>query len=254
MSFNIRIDTPDDGPNVWANRRELVASTMRFHQADIIGVQEAFRHMTDDLQQRLRGFRWIGVGTSDGRDAGVANPIFWRDSRLELLRWETRWLAPTPEVAGSIGWDGMYPRAVTAAVFRERISGAELHVFNAHLDHRGPRARLESARMLSALVNDLPADARVIVMGDFNCGPDSEPMHELQHSPLRQARESSAYGHYGPSGSFTGFAGPEYTGPLIDHILVTPSLNVQQYAVLPDHTDGRLPSDHFPVLAELTLG
>jgi endonuclease/exonuclease/phosphatase family metal-dependent hydrolase len=254
MSFNIRVDTPSDGPHVWANRRDLVAATMRFHQADLIGVQESYRHMTDDLQHRLRGFRWIGVGTSDGREAGVANPIFWRDSRLELLSWETRWLSPTPEVPGSVGWESMFPRAVTAAIFRERGTGAELHVFNAHFDHHSSPARLESARIISAMVNELPADTRVIVMGDFNCGPDSEPLQELQHSPLRQGRECSEHGHYGPTGSFTGFSGPQYTGPLIDHILVSPALKVQQYAVLPDHADGHLPSDHFPVLAELLMG
>jgi len=254
MTFNIRVDNPDDGPNAWQHRRDLVASTMRFHQADLIGLQESYRHMTDDLQKRLPGFRWVGVGTNDGRDAGVANPIFWRESRLELLRWDTRWLSPTPDVPGSVGWSAMFPRAVTAAVLRDRASGRELHLFNAHLDHRSEAARVESARMIGALVNELPADACIIEMGDFNCGPDSEPMQELQNSPLKQGSECSEHGHYGPSGSFTGFAGPQYLGPLIDHILVSPPLRVQQYGVLPDHQDGRLPSDHFPVLAEVVPG
>jgi endonuclease/exonuclease/phosphatase family metal-dependent hydrolase len=252
MTFNIRVDEPDDGHNAWPHRRDLVAACMRFHQADIIGVQESFRHMTADLQARLPGFRWIGAGTADGRDAGVANPIFWRESRLELLRWDTLWLSETPELPGSIGWDGLFPRTVTRAEFRVR-GGGTLHAFNTHFDHHGRTARIESARLLAGLVNELAADAHVIAMGDFNCAPDSEPLHELQRSPLRQGREASETGHYGPSGSFTGFAGPQYTGPLIDHILVSPSMRVMQYGVLPDHADGRLPSDHFPVLAEIAL-
>lgn len=253
MSFNIRVNVSDDGPNAWSHRRHMVASMIRFHQADVVGVQEAYREMTDDLQQRLPGYRWVGVGSSDGRDAGAANPIFWRESRLDLLHWETRWLAASPEVAGSIGWDARFPRTATIAVLRDKRSNLELHVFNTHFDHVGTRARIESGRMLAAMANDLPTTACTAAMGDFNCGPDDEAITEILKSQLRNARESSLHGAHGPSGSFTGFESLVPKAPPIDHIFVSPSVTVQQYGVLADHFDGRLPSDHFPVLTELIL-
>lgn len=253
MSFNIRVNVSDDGPNAWPHRRDMVASMIRFHQADVIGVQEAYREMTDDLQRRLAGYRWVGVGSSDGRDAGVANPIFWRESRLDLLHWETRWLTPTPEVAGSIGWDARFPRTATIAVLRDRHSNLTLHVFNVHFDHVGTQARIESGRMLAAMANDLPTTACAAAMGDFNCGPEEQPITEILKSQLRNARESSLNGAHGPSGSFTGFDSLVPKTPMIDHMFVSPSVTVQQYGVLADHFDGRLPSDHFPVLAELIL-
>lgn len=42
MTFNIRFPNPGDGFNYWPNRKELVASMIRYHEADLIGVQEAF--------------------------------------------------------------------------------------------------------------------------------------------------------------------------------------------------------------------
>jgi endonuclease/exonuclease/phosphatase family metal-dependent hydrolase len=252
MSFNIRVNTASDGANDWPHRREIAAAAIRFHQADLVGVQEAYRDMAVDVQQRLPGYGYVGAGTSDGRDGGAINALFWRESRLELLRWETIWLSETPQTPGT-GWDAAFPRTATYAVLRERRSGAALHVFNIHLDHEGERAREQSALLLAERVNALPADARVILLGDFNCNQDTAPLRVInQHTKLRNAREISLTGHYGPSGTFTGFAGPQYTGPLIDHIFVR-GLIVQQHGALPDHHDGRLPSDHFPVLAEVLV-
>ena len=36
MTYNILLDNPADGAHTWPNRKELVASVIRFHKADII--------------------------------------------------------------------------------------------------------------------------------------------------------------------------------------------------------------------------
>ena len=41
MSFNIRYNNPNDGEHAWPNRKNRVASVIRFHGADLIGMQEA---------------------------------------------------------------------------------------------------------------------------------------------------------------------------------------------------------------------
>ncbi|MCO6493390.1 MAG: hypothetical protein J5I98_33525, partial [Phaeodactylibacter sp.] len=53
MSFNIRLATPDDGVDYWPNRKEMVASMVRFHEADLVGLQEAMRIQLDDLEKLL---------------------------------------------------------------------------------------------------------------------------------------------------------------------------------------------------------
>lgn len=251
MTYNIRIDSSSDGENAWRYRRDAVASMIRFHQADIVGAQEASFAMIADLQVRLADYRWVGVG-SNGGDSGAADPIFWRESRLELLASETFWLSPTPAVP-STGWDAAFPRTVVYAHLRERETGLEVHVFNTHFDHRGSEARDHSAGVVAERVNRLPPDAHVVFMGDLNTVPNSAPLVTLTDTTrLRDAHELSLTGHFGPENSFMGFRPSRWTGRRIDHILVQ-NVVVQQHGILADEIDGRKPSDHYPVMAEILL-
>ena len=40
ISYNIRYNNPEDGLNVWENRRETVASLLKEENADFVGLQE----------------------------------------------------------------------------------------------------------------------------------------------------------------------------------------------------------------------
>jgi endonuclease/exonuclease/phosphatase family metal-dependent hydrolase len=251
MSFNVRVNTAADGENAWPHRRDLVAATIRFHQTDIAGLQECYHDMAQDLNERLPGYKWTGQGSNGGQD-GAMNPVFWRDSRLELLSEETIWLSDTPDVI-STGWDASTTRVATHVVLRERRTETELHVFSTHFDHRGQQAKVQSALLLANLVSALPADAHVILLGDLNSTPDSEALKTLtQRGGLQDSMMTSLSGHHGPIGTFKGFEANRYSGRRVDYVLVR-NLVVQQHAVLPDHYDGRQPSDHYPVLAEIVI-
>ena len=54
ITFNIRYNNPNDGENAWPNRKDKVASVIQFHQADIVGMQEALLGQIDDLQHLLK--------------------------------------------------------------------------------------------------------------------------------------------------------------------------------------------------------
>jgi endonuclease/exonuclease/phosphatase family metal-dependent hydrolase len=41
ISFNIRYNNPGDGINAWPNPIKMAAGLLRFHDADIFGLQEA---------------------------------------------------------------------------------------------------------------------------------------------------------------------------------------------------------------------
>ena len=49
MTYNVHVDGSRDGDNPWSIRRDLVASVIRFHQADVAGLQEASMGMIGDL-------------------------------------------------------------------------------------------------------------------------------------------------------------------------------------------------------------
>lgn len=248
MTYNVRVQTESDGENDWIHRRDMVTSVLRFHQADILCLQEAYFEMIGDIVQRLPGFAWYGVGSADGKESGACNPVFFRASRFELLHSDTFWLSPTPQTP-SCGWDGAYPRAATCVRLRELATGRELSIFNIHLDHQGVIAREESARLLARMA--LAEGGDVIVLGDFNCERHETPCRIMARTGFKYAREASLSGHFGVSTSFNDFNLKWRQAYTIDHILVSRGLTVQQEGIPADVFDGRLPSDHFPVIAEL---
>ena len=133
---------------------------------------------------------------------------------------------------------------------------AVFHLFNTHLDHRGEAARRESARLLLRKMAEIAGpDGPVVVTGDFNTTPDSEPYRILTTATRRalvDALHASSLPHHGPTSSWNAFKAIE-PGRRIDFILVRPPVGVRQHGILSDTFDGRFPSDHLPVLAEVSV-
>jgi endonuclease/exonuclease/phosphatase family metal-dependent hydrolase len=257
MTFNLRLDLASDGPNAWPHRRDWVASLIRFHAPDAVGVQEALAHMLTDLDARLPGFARVGVGRADGRAGGEFSAILYRTDRLELIDQGTFWLSPTPEIAGSKGWDAAIERIATWASFRDLRTGCNHVHLNTHFDHIGEQARQESARLIRQRVAALAGDLPIIVTGDLNADPQSVPYRIFTRDtivgatpPLRDAFTASSSGHYGPTSTWTAFKAIE-PGRRIDYVLVSAHVPVLTHGILPDSWDGRFPSDHLPVLAAL---
>ena len=260
MTFNLRYDTPSDEGNAWPHRRDWVAALIRFHAPDALGVQEALAHMLTDLDARLPGFARVGVGRADGRAGGEFSAILYRTDRLELLDSGTFWLSPTPEVAGSKGWDAAIERIATWARFRDRRTGCRHVHLNTHFDHVGEQARQESARLIRRRIAALASGMPVVVTGDLNADPASAPYRILTRDtvgdatpPLRDALAASRDAHYGPTSTWTAFRAIE-PGRRIDYVLVSPQVRVLKHAILPDSWDDRFPSDHLPVLAAIEPG
>jgi endonuclease/exonuclease/phosphatase family metal-dependent hydrolase len=258
MTFNIRYDNPADGEDAWPNRRAKAASMIRFHGADVVGLQEALRNQIVDLETALPQFGWFGTGRSAERD-GEHCAVFFRRERLEVLAESTIWLSETPEFAGSRGWDAALPRVVTWGKLRDRRTGAVFHLFNTHFDHRGEGARRESARLLLRKVAEIAGpEGPVVVSGDLNTTPESEPyriltMGDGRRGTLVDALHASSCPHHGPTSSWNAFKAIE-PGRRIDFILVRPPVGVRQHGILSDTFDGRFPSDHLPVIAEIRIG
>lgn len=260
MSFNLRLDLASDGANAWPHRKDWVASLIRFHAPDVVGVQEALSPMLADLEARLPGFGRVGAGRDDGREGGEFSAILYRRERLEVVRQGTFWLSPTPEVPGSLGWDAAYPRVATWAEFRDTQSGCRYLHLNTHLDHRGEEARREGARLIRRRLAALSPGLPIVLTGDLNATPGSEPYRVLTRDeiadaspPLHDAFTTSRDGHYGPTSTWTGFEAIE-PGRRIDYVLVSAGVEVLTHGILSDSWDGRFPSDHLPVVATVEIG
>ncbi len=263
MSFNLRYNNPEDGVHAWPLRKELVAKTLRFHQADLIGVQEALHEQLEDLSQMLPEYKWVGVGRDDGKMKGEYSAIVYRHARFELLEQGNFWLSENPQQAGSVGWDAAITRIVTWTKFRDLRSGASFFHFNTHFDHVGQKAREESAKLLRARITQVPSALPVIVTGDFNA-EELSPVYKFltaeshtQGTPtqlrtLENTRYISALPHHGPAWTFHGF-GKAQQRIWIDYIFVSEGVRVLRHAAIYDYGEERYPSDHLPVLAEVLL-
>ncbi len=255
MTYNIRLDLASDGVNRWANRSHWVASQVLWLRPDIFGMQEVLPNQKADLAAQLPRYRIFGGGRDDGKEKGEASPIGFDKSRFDFLEGGIFWLSPTPELP-SKGWDAAYPRIVTWV--RLRIPGSRQVILaaNTHWDHVGVVARQQSAAQIAAWIE---ANARrcesVLLFGDFNTEYDSEPMGALTQGAwaLRDARAVSKSAPFGPKGTFNEFKAAPTESRVIDHILLGVRIDVERYAVFSQTIEGRVPSDHFPVLADLTL-
>lgn len=257
MSFNIRYANPGDGLNAWTHRKEMAASMIRFHDAGIVGLQEALRSQLDDLKALLPDYEWFGLARTDGTVSpepdGEFAAILYRADQFERIDGGTFWLSESPAEAGSKGWDAALPRVVTWCLFRDKRSGATFYHFNTHFDHIGEKAREESARLILRKIEELAgAEAPVILTGDFNCTPEELPYQVLtgESEGLHDALTISRQPHHGPRSTWSDFDFPGKPGRRIDYIFVNDRVEVERHGTLADSWSGRFPSDHLPVLVE----
>ncbi len=253
ITFNIRYNEPKDGVNAWANRKTKVADVIRFHKADLAGVQEAQFGQLKDLETLLPDFAWCGVGRTDGKEDGEFSAILYRKERFRLIERKTFWLSETPEKAGSMGWDAAFPRIVTWAKFQDRRTRKTFFHFNTHFDHRGEKARSESAKLIISQIEKIAAKAPFVLTGDLNVREDSDAYKVLSKASkigLKDARYASKNGHFGGTSTFNAFK-ELIPGMKIDYVFVKDGMQVYEHGVLSDRWDGLWASDHLPVLAEI---
>lgn len=256
LSYNVRCDA-DDGEFDWAGRRDAVASALRFHRPDVIGLQEPLAHQYDDVREALSAFDWVGRSRGAGEREGEFCPVGYRRDRFERLDSGTFWLSETPERAGSVGWDGRWPRVATWARLRDRRTDETLACLNTHLDHVGELARRRGAELILDRLPAVRAGAPAVVTGDLNSTTDGDAYAVLagecdRKSPLADARTASRYPPHGPATTRTDFESLR-PGLRIDHVFVDGAA-VAGYGVAADvAADGWYPSDHLPVVVDLTL-
>ena len=255
MSFNIRIDSQADGPNRWSNRRDFAANLIHFYDIDIFGAQEVFLNQMTDLQERLPRYASMGVGLEDGRTKGQHDPIFWKKERFDLVDHGYFWFAEDIRAVGQRAWDAASPRMASWAILKDRVSKKKLFFMNVHIDHIGQVARRESAKLILRQLDTLAKGLPVIVTGDFNAEPDSEPIRILtdpanpQH--LTHTR-SVADVRYGPEWSYHDY-GRRSRNLWLDYILIRGPFETLRHGCLAEKLDDLYSSDHCPVMAVLHL-
>jgi endonuclease/exonuclease/phosphatase family metal-dependent hydrolase len=250
MTLNVRCDVKSDGINVWDNRKESVVNLIEHYSPDVLGIQEAYKHQKEYMEDNLTEYKAIGVGRDDGKEEGEFMAILYNASKYKLMKEVTFWLSETPDEV-SFGWDAACKRTCTYGLFKNKKTQKETHVFNTHFDHKGETAREESAKLIVKKIDELVKDnSTVIIMCDLNSTPDTEQI-QLLETKVTDGAKSSPNGIYVPIGTFTGFNKDAVLDKRIDYIFVKNS-KVAKYSHIDDRREDNLwISDHLPVLLEL---
>ncbi len=249
VTANVRYGTARDGSDSWPARKDALVDLLAAQQPAILGVQEALAFQVAFLESRFPGHARIGHGRD--KDLGGEHACLFVDrARFDVLASGTFWLSPTPDVAGSVGWDAALPRACTWARLRDRTTQQVFSAWNTHFDHRGTEARRQSALLLARRMD--AEGGPHLVLGDFNAGETSAPLQALRAAGLRDTYRDVHPGE-AAVGTFHAFRGG-LDGEKIDAVLATGGFVTEDATILSRPAPGgRFVSDHHPVLAVLRL-
>ncbi len=257
MTFNIRYDNPSDSFNAWPYRASFVCRFLNNEKPDLFGMQEVLARQYDYLDSVMTDYSSVGVGRSDGVKAGEMNPVFFRKERFELIRTKTFWLSETPDSAGSKAWGANLPRIVTWVELSEKNTHEHFYFFNTHFAHDSDSARIMSAALLLNEVDSIADGFPFIITGDFNMLISSKG-YEILTGPYESVPLlSDSYAvtekrPQGPAYTFNGFSESTSAGR-IDYIFVRNGMKVLEHRTYIKKEHGIYISDHWPVMATISL-
>ena len=244
ISFNIRYNNPNDGDNIWDNRKASVVNMVKTERPDFLCLQEAYFAQLSYMLENLPNYNYIGLGRDDGAHGGEHMAILYRKDRYKVVEHGDFWLSETPFVC-SRGWDAACHRIVTWGYFRDLKTGKHLYCFNTHLDHVGEVARRESVKLITSRIKDIVLDKRapIFLTGDFNSDINSDIFDPLK-KVLKQARKDAPITD--SKGTFNGW-GSAPNNIVIDHIFYKKAKPVIFKTLNEDKYGRALISDHYPI-------
>lgn len=258
MTFNVRGSHRRDGENAWKNRAALNVATIRRNGPDLIGFQELQDGNLKAYKVELPEYEHSLGPEYENRHPHAHNAIFWDRSRLELVSAGGFWLSETPE-RFSKSWGTAQTRSLNWALLRQLPGGGGFLHLNTHLDHRSGPARREGAELIVRWLERTGVEVPVVLTGDFNCEPGSDTYKVFARAGFADAHSLSGNG---PTNTFHAFKGEGYhprpgREGRIDWILLRDGTRHRWAArtceVVRDARPPVFPSDHYPVLASLSL-
>jgi endonuclease/exonuclease/phosphatase family metal-dependent hydrolase len=288
MTFNIRGANFPDGVNDWKHRSGLNVELLHRHAPDLIGFQELQQEQIKVYEQELTDYAVeFGPETAvENRYGGYFCAIYWRADRFERVDSGHFFLSETPNVY-SLDWGTVQARAVNWVRLHDRHTGLDFIHANSHFPHDSEEARIRGAHLTVEQLQHISAGQHpVLITADFNARSTVFPSDGWMALTPQQAAFVNDHVHMfayrnnvyevftraGYADTFTQAGevdapavntGHVYLGqdcpPVnfrIDWILslVNQSrIDTHRCLVITDEAPPLYPSDHYPVLAELTI-
>lgn len=253
LTCNIRCYGARDGDNAWDRRRDFCIEVMRRRQPDLICLQECWQEQHADLTAALPEFDAYGM-IDEPLGRHPMNAVFFRRDRFGLVSQGGYWLSQTPHVAGSSAWDSACVRLANWLRLEETATGREFRVVNTHLDHVSQSAREQQARLIVEDAAAYPDAYPQLLTGDMNCDAANPALEVFRRGGWRDTY-AQMHGDEDPGHTFHGFRGPDFDSQIgkMDWVLARGVVVVEDAEVIRDADDGRFPSDHYFVGADVRL-
>ncbi|CEG42860.1 Endonuclease/exonuclease/phosphatase [Plasmopara halstedii] len=263
MTFNVRFAGANDGLNGWDYRKDHVADIINRYRPAIIGTQEGLKSQLTELEGLLaHPYKRFGV---EREKNGEFVQIFYDTTVVECLDDGNFWLSESPDTPWTKGWDAANVRMVTWGKFRLCITHQEFFVFNTHLDHVGLKSHEEGSKLLHERIEKIAGRTPLFLLGDFNSYRHTclyKYLTSQKEGPRLNEAWSEATIQIGDvSHSFHDWAGIKSDTEKdtirganhIDWIFYRPQMTVLTTQVIIEDRNGRYPSDHYPVQAEVII-
>ncbi|MBE6024146.1 MAG: endonuclease/exonuclease/phosphatase family protein [Cellulosilyticum sp.] len=254
MTFNLRADNILDIRNRWRGRCEIVYDTIQEYDCDIIGLQEVTNTMAEDLKRQLKEYHHLGVSRTKNWFM-ERNTVLLR-KEYHVLENKTFWLSKEPHKKGSSLWHSLFPRICTRVIYQLE-DGRKVSIYNTHLDCLSPIAREHGMKVILREMYKCQQKEKMpcILMGDFNERANSRMMQQFkrkayQLNGLRAVQDIKPELYQKTT---MGFFKDREKGGHIDYIFVTKEFEVVDVEIIKYNHEGRYPSDHYPIMAELRL-
>ncbi len=248
MSYNLLCYGPDEFD--WTLRRPIVVDIIKKELPDSFGVQEAHYDWMKFLDNSLSEYEYAGIGR-EGGTKGEFSAVFYLKDKFNLLDSGTFWLAENPDLPAK-GWDAACYRVCTFAKLQNKISGEVYVHMNTHLDHMGPEARTKGLQLVLDYAEKF--NEPTVLTGDFNFPEGCELYEQMTSGKFIDSKYATdnRMDHY-TFNAFFPYMNREDELEIIDFVNVTKDIKVNSYKVITDKPDGKFPSDHFPVVAEIEI-
>ena len=232
-----------------------LVESVREQAPDIIGTQETTTELHEKCLSMLDEYTYFrGEAYTENNMRG--NYIYWRADKFKVLESGHRYMSDTPLVRSKYENSREY-RGFNFLHMESTETGNQFLLINLHTDYRADEeTRVLQLKAVTAFLQeserkDLPA----IVMGDFNSTAEqaSIPVF-LQDNPRMgmTSQIAQATGDTGPT--LVSYEFTERLPYVFDYIFVTKDrITTKYYSAVDNIKDGKYPSDHLPVVADLEI-
>ena len=281
-NYNIRYYNGSGNSAIdWPNRKAKVFEMILRHKMDVCGIEEITKYQSPDFISTLTDYEYVGYGRDNGKEnsagaSGEQTGIIYKKDRYVKLDQGRFFLSNTPYKPSRVS-NSDFNRLVAWVKLKDRTSGEEFFFFSTHFNHNYTatkvQVRTEQAEVAIAEVPKIAGDLPYFFVGDFNC-EITEPSYEMLSTRWTDAfiaMGDNAIGAYvcneeqqtnyptkcaWEGNTYTGLYSSDDKSPKrIDLVLFDASrATISSYFA--DNDDMGLekyPSDHLPVITEMTI-